>query len=59
MGLVFEPMAISKVVLKEEEIQRGVILVDMGADSVNIYDYEGGKTKRYKYNRIRRKYYNK
>ncbi len=43
MGLVFEPMAISKVVLKEEEIQRGVILVDMGADSVNIYDYEGGK----------------
>lgn len=43
LGLVFEPTAIAKAVLKEEEIQRGVALVDMGADSINIYNYEGGK----------------
>ncbi|WP_446899426.1 cell division protein FtsA [Clostridium sp. LBM24168] len=43
LGLVFEPMAISQVVLKDEEMQRGVALIDIGADSINIYDYEGGK----------------
>lgn len=43
LGLVFEPTAISRVVLKDEEIQRGVALVDIGADSINIYNYEGGK----------------
>ncbi|MBP2031577.1 cell division protein FtsA [Clostridium algifaecis] len=43
LGLVFEPTAIAQAVLKEEEIQRGVVLVDMGSDSTNIYNYEGGK----------------
>lgn len=42
LGLVFQPIAISEVVLKEEEIQRGVALVDAGAESINIYIYEGG-----------------
>lgn len=42
LGIVFQPIAISQVVLKEEEIQRGVALVDVGSESINIYIYEGG-----------------
>ncbi len=42
LGVVFEPIAISSVVLKEEEIQRGIALVDTGSDSINIYIYKGG-----------------
>lgn len=42
LGVVFQPIAISEVVLKEDEIQRGVALVDAGAESINIYIYEGG-----------------
>lgn len=42
MGIVFQPIAISQVVLREEEIQMGVALVDVGAESINIYIYEGG-----------------
>lgn len=42
-GLVFEPTAMSQAVLRDEEIQRGVLLVDVGGDSINIYDYNSGK----------------
>lgn len=42
LGIVFQPIAISQVVLKEEEVQRGVALVDVGSESTNIYIYEGG-----------------
>ncbi|MEY7999534.1 cell division protein FtsA [Clostridium sp. Mt-5] len=42
LGVVFEPIAISGVVLKEEEIQRGIVLMDIGSESINIYVYEGG-----------------
>lgn len=42
LGVVFQPLAISEVVLKDEETQRGVALVDVGAESINIYIYEGG-----------------
>ncbi|MFL0198546.1 cell division protein FtsA [Clostridium sp. WILCCON 0269] len=42
LGIVFQPIAISQAVLKEEEIQRGVALVDAGSESINIYIYEGG-----------------
>ncbi|MBA5850552.1 cell division protein FtsA [Clostridium sp. cel8] len=43
LGLVFEPTAISQVVLKNEQIQRGVVLVDVGGDSISIYNYDSGK----------------
>ncbi|MEY8762202.1 MULTISPECIES: cell division protein FtsA [Clostridium] len=45
LGVVFEPIAVSGVVLKEEEIQRGIALVDAGSDSINIYIYKGGSLK--------------
>lgn len=41
-GIVFQPLAISEVALKKEEIERGVALVDVGAESINIYMFEGG-----------------
>lgn len=41
LGIVLQPLAISQVVLKEEEIQRGIALVDVGAQSTDIYIYEG------------------
>lgn len=41
LGVVLQPLAISQVVLKEEEIQRGIALVDIGAQSTDIYIYEG------------------
>lgn len=41
LGIVLQPLAISQVVLKEEEIQRGIALVDIGAESTDIYIYEG------------------
>ncbi len=42
LGVVFQPLAISQAVLKDDEIQRGVAVVDMGAECTNIYVYEGG-----------------
>ncbi len=42
LGVVFQPLAISQVVLKDDEIQRGVAVVDMGSESTNIFIYEGG-----------------
>ncbi|KZL94401.1 cell division protein FtsA [Clostridium magnum] len=41
-GVVFQPIAISEVALKREEIERGVVLLDVGAESINIYMFEGG-----------------
>lgn len=41
LGIVLQPLAISQVALKEEEIQRGIALVDVGAQSTDIYIYEG------------------
>ncbi|MCT8976909.1 cell division protein FtsA [Clostridium sp. CX1] len=41
-GIVFQPLALSEVVLKKEEVERGVVLVDVGAESINIYSFEGG-----------------
>ena len=41
-GIVFQPLAISEVALKKEEVERGVALVDVGAESINIYMFEGG-----------------
>ncbi|WP_123053984.1 cell division protein FtsA [Clostridium sp. JN-1] len=43
LGIVFQPIAISEVILKKEEIERGVAVVDVGADCTNIYIYYGGK----------------
>jgi cell division protein FtsA len=42
LGIVFQPLAISEVALKKEEIERGVSLIDVGAESINIYMFEGG-----------------
>ncbi|NMM65605.1 cell division protein FtsA [Clostridium sp. P21] len=42
LGVVFQPLAISQAVLKDDEIQRGVAVIDMGAECTNIYVYEGG-----------------
>ncbi|MBC2579000.1 cell division protein FtsA [Clostridium sp. DJ247] len=42
LGVVFQPLALSAVILKEEETRRGVALVDVGSESINIYAYEGG-----------------
>lgn len=41
-GIVFQPLALSEVVLKKEEVERGVVLVDAGAESINIYNFQGG-----------------
>ena len=41
-GIVFQPLAISEVALKKEEVERGVALVDVGSESINIYMFEGG-----------------
>lgn len=43
LGMVFQPLAIAEVALKEEETQRGVVVVDIGEQSIDIYIYEGGK----------------
>lgn len=43
LGIVFQPIAISEVILKREEIERGVAVVDVGADCINIYIYFGSK----------------
>ncbi|AYD40138.1 cell division protein FtsA [Clostridium fermenticellae] len=43
LGIVFEPIAMSEVILKREEIERGVAVVDVGADCINIYIFSGGK----------------
>lgn len=42
LGVVFQPLAISQAVLKDDEIQRGVAVIDVGAECTNIYVYEGG-----------------
>lgn len=42
LGMVFQPLAIAGVALKEEETQRGVAVVDIGDQSIDIYIYEGG-----------------
>jgi cell division protein FtsA len=41
-GVVFQPLAISGVALKDEETRRGVALIDVGAEEINIYIYENG-----------------
>ncbi len=41
-GVVFQPIAESEVVLKNEEIDRGVALLDIGADTSNISVFKDG-----------------
>lgn len=41
-GIVLEPLAISQVVLKKEEIDIGAAIVDVGAEKIDISIYKGG-----------------
>lgn len=42
LGVVFGPIADSKAVLKEEEMEQGCALVNIGADSMDISIYKNG-----------------
>ena len=41
-GIVFQPIAESEIVLKDEEIEMGVALIDIGADTSNISIFKDG-----------------
>jgi len=41
-GIVFQPIAESQIVLKNEEIEMGVALIDIGADTSNISIFKDG-----------------
>jgi cell division protein FtsA len=44
-GIVLGPSAISEAVLKKEEKDMGIALVDVGAETIDISIYKGGKLK--------------
>lgn len=44
-GIVLGPTAISEAVLKKEEKDMGIALIDVGADSIDISIYKSGKLK--------------
>ena len=44
-GIVLQPSAISEAVLKKEEKDMGIAIVDVGADTIDISIYKGSKLK--------------
>ncbi|WP_127836400.1 cell division protein FtsA [Clostridium prolinivorans] len=41
-GIVLEPLAISEIVLKKDEINMGTAIIDIGAEKIDISIYKGG-----------------